>query len=62
MHKWPETLKTEYGAGTMGVDPKTHNLFLSTADFGPMPAPTKEDPRPERKPIPGTFRVLIYGR
>jgi DNA-binding beta-propeller fold protein YncE len=56
------TVKTEYGAKTMGLDPKTHNLFLPTADFGPMPAPTKEDPHPQRKPIPGTFRVLIYGR
>jgi hypothetical protein len=57
-----ETLKTEFGAGTIGVDLKTHNLFLTTADFGPMPAPSKENPHPERKPIPGTFRVLIYGR
>jgi DNA-binding beta-propeller fold protein YncE len=58
-----ETLKTEFGAGTIGVDPKTHNLFLTTADFGPAPAaPTKENPEAERKPIPGTFRVLIYGR
>jgi DNA-binding beta-propeller fold protein YncE len=57
-----ETLKTEFGAGTIGIDPKTHNLFLTTADFGPMPGATKEDPHPERKPIPGTFRVLIYGR
>jgi hypothetical protein len=38
------------------------NLFLTTADFGPMPAATKKEPKPERKPIPGTFRVLIYGR
>ncbi len=57
-----ETLKTEFGAGTIDVDPKTHNLFLTTADFGPMPAPSKANPHPERKPIPGTFRVLIYGR
>jgi hypothetical protein len=57
-----ETVKTEFGAKTMNIDPKTHNLFLATADFGPMPAPTKEEPHPERKPIPGTFRVLIYGR
>src|ERR1700730_11358488 len=58
-----ETLKTEFGTGTIGVDPKTHNLFLTTADFGPAPpAPTKENPEAERKPIPGTFRVLIYGR
>jgi hypothetical protein len=57
-----ETVKTEYGVKTMGFDPKTHNLFLTTADFRPAPAPTKEDPHPERKPIPGTFRVPIYGR
>jgi hypothetical protein len=58
-----ETVKTESGAKTMGFDPKTHNLFLTTADFGPAPpVPTKENPEAERKPIPGTFRVLIYGR
>ena len=58
-----ETVETEYGAKTMNIDPKTHNLFLVTADFGPAPpAPTKEDPKAKRKPIPGTSRVLIYGR
>jgi DNA-binding beta-propeller fold protein YncE len=57
-----ETLKTEYGAKTMDIDPKTHNLFLTTADFGPAPAPTAERPHPNPAPIPGTFRVLIYGR
>jgi DNA-binding beta-propeller fold protein YncE len=56
------TITTEYGAKTMGLDQKTHNLFLTTADFGPAPAPTKEESHPQRKPIPGTFRVLIYGR
>jgi len=57
-----QTVKTEFGAKTMNIDSKTHNLFLTTADFRPLHAPTKEDPEPERKPIPGTFRVLIYGR
>jgi DNA-binding beta-propeller fold protein YncE len=57
-----ETVKTEFGAKTMGLDPKTHRLFLTTADFGPAPAPTKKNPHPERKPIPGTFRALVYGR
>jgi hypothetical protein len=57
-----ETVNTEFGAKTMGFDPKTHNLFLATADFGAPPAPTKKNPHPERKAIPGTFRVLIYGR
>jgi DNA-binding beta-propeller fold protein YncE len=50
-----ETVKTEYGAKTMGLDSKTHNLFLPTADFTPG---TGE----KRKAVPGTFRVLIYGK
>ena len=57
-----ETIKTEYGAKTMGLDTKTHNLFLDTADFGPAPAPTADRPHPNRVPIQGTFHVLVYGR
>jgi len=45
-----ETVKTEYGAKTMALDPKTHNLYVSTSDFND-----------QRRPIPGTFRLLIYG-
>jgi DNA-binding beta-propeller fold protein YncE len=57
-----ETVKTAYGAKTMNIDAKTHNLFLTTADFGPLPAATKEKPKAQRPPIHGTFCVLIYGR
>jgi YVTN family beta-propeller protein len=57
-----ETVKTEYGAKTMALDSKTHNLYLTTADFGPPPAPTPERPHPNPAPIPGTFHLLIYGR
>jgi hypothetical protein len=57
-----ETVKTEYGAKTMALDSKTHNLYLTTADFGPPPAPTAERPHPSPAPIPGTFHLLIYGR
>jgi hypothetical protein len=57
-----DTVKTEYGAKTMALDPKTHNLYLTTADFGPAPAPTAERPHPNPVPTPGTFRLLIYGR
>lgn len=56
-----ETVKTEYGAKTMGLDTKTHNLFVDTADFGPAPAPTPQRPHPQPTPIIGTFRVLVYG-
>ena len=57
-----ETIKTEYGAKTMGLDTKTHNLFLDTADFAPAPAPTADRPHPNRAPIQGTFHVLVYGQ
>jgi DNA-binding beta-propeller fold protein YncE len=56
-----ETIKTEYGAKTMGLDTKTHKLFLDTADFGPAPAPTADRPHPQGTVILGTFRVLVYG-
>ena len=57
-----ETVKTEYGAKTMGLDTATHNLFVDTVDFAPAPAPTAEHPRPQRTPVPGTFHVLVYGK
>lgn len=57
-----ETIKTEYGAKTMGLDTKTHKLFVDTADFGPAPAPTAEQPHPRRTAIQGTFHVLVYSR
>jgi DNA-binding beta-propeller fold protein YncE len=56
-----ETVKTEYGAKTIQVDPKTHKLFLSTSDFNPPATPTEKQPHPQPKPKPGNFRVLVYG-
>ena len=53
---------TELGAKTMGLDTKTHNLFVDTADFGPPPPPTAERPHPRPQAIHGTYRVLVYGR
>lgn len=57
-----ETVKTEYGAKTMGLDAKTHNLFVDTADFAAPAAPTAEHPHPQRTAVPGSFHVLVYGR
>ena len=57
-----EVVKTEFGAKTMGLDPKTHNLYLTTSDFGPAPAPTTQQPNPQPVATPGTFHLLIYGR
>lgn len=55
-----ETVKTEFGARTMAVDPKTHRLFLPSADYEPAQAPTKETPNPRRKMVPNSFRVLVF--
>lgn len=55
-----ETIKTEVGAKTMGLDTKTHKLFLDTADFSPAPAPTAAHPHPRGEAIQGTFHVLVY--
>jgi YVTN family beta-propeller protein len=57
-----ETVKTEFGARNMALDPKTHTLFIDTADFGPPPAPTTEQPNPQPTPVSGTFRLLVYRR
>ncbi len=56
-----EIVKTEFGAKTMALDPKTHNLYVDTSDFGPAPAPTPQQQNPQPVAVPGTFRLLIYG-
>src|SRR5579862_1115232 len=43
--KWiPENVPTKKGARTLALDSKTHNVFVVTADFGPRPAPTADNP------------------
>lgn len=56
-----ETIKTEPGARTIALDPKTHHLFVSTAQFGETPAATADNPNPRPKVLPNTFMVLEYG-
>jgi hypothetical protein len=56
-----ETVTTEYGAKTMALDPKTHNLLVDTSEFDAPAAAGKQD-SPRRNPVPGTLHLLIYGR
>ena len=56
-----ETVQTARGARTMALDTTTHNVFLVTAESGPPPAPTTENPRPRPTMVPGTFQLLVYG-
>jgi DNA-binding beta-propeller fold protein YncE len=57
-----ETVPTAPRARTMELDPKTHHVFIVTAEFGPMPTPTAEQPRPRPAMIPGSFMVLEFGK
>lgn len=56
-----ENVKTQKGARTMALDPKTHEVFLPIAEYGPAPAATKENPRPRPSIKPGTFSILVLG-
>jgi DNA-binding beta-propeller fold protein YncE len=56
-----QTLETQRGARTIALNPKTHNIYLITADFGPTPEATKEKPHPRPQILPNTFVVLKYG-
>ena len=55
-----ETIQTQRGARTMAIDYATHGVYLVTADLGPAPAATKDNPRPRPAIVPDTFTLLIY--
>jgi DNA-binding beta-propeller fold protein YncE len=57
-----ENVATERGARTMTLDPKTHQIFLVTAKFGPPPQPTPEQPRPRPTILPDSFVALVVGK
>jgi YVTN family beta-propeller protein len=56
-----QTLKTERGARTMALDPKTHRIYLPSAQFQPPPS-TSPGMSPGRPTIvPNTLKLLVYG-
>jgi YVTN family beta-propeller protein len=57
-----ESLPTQRGARTMFYDSASDRVYLVTAEFGPRPEPTAENPRPRPALIPGSFVVLVVGR
>lgn len=52
-----ENIPTKRSARTMGLDLKTHNIFLSSAEFDP-PAPGER----RGKMKPGSFAILVVGK
>ena len=56
-----QNVETQRGARTMALDAKTHKIYLVTANFGPEPAATAENPHPRPPFIPNSFVLLVVG-
>jgi YVTN family beta-propeller protein len=56
-----QTLKTERSARTMTVDPKTHRIYLPSAQFEPAATPSPGSSPTRPKMIPNTLKLLVYG-
>jgi hypothetical protein len=57
-----ENVPTQRGARTMALDPKTHDVFVVTADFGPPPPATADQPHPRPAILPDSFVVLALSQ
>jgi DNA-binding beta-propeller fold protein YncE len=57
-----ENVPTQAGARTMALDRKIHNAYVVTANFGPAPAPSPDNPHPRRTILPDSFVVLVIGK
>jgi len=57
-----DNVPTQVRARTMALDTKTHQVFLVTAEFGPPPAATAQQPRPRAPMVPGSFTMLTVSR
>jgi DNA-binding beta-propeller fold protein YncE len=55
-----ETIQTQRGARTMALDYGNHTVYLVSAEFGPAPAATAENPRPRPAILPDTFSLLVF--
>jgi DNA-binding beta-propeller fold protein YncE len=56
-----QTLKTERGGRTMVLDPKTHRIYLPTAQFQPPPSPSPGASPGRPSVVPNTLKLLVYG-
>ena len=57
-----QNVPTEARARTMELDSTNHQIYLVTAEFGPKPAATADQPNPRPPVLPGSFVVLVVGR
>jgi YVTN family beta-propeller protein len=57
-----QSLATRRGARTMSYDDGADRVYLVTAEFGPAPAATPENPHPRPAIVPDSFTILVVGR
>ncbi len=57
-----ETVSTQRGARTMAIDPKTHLVYLPTAEFAPPASGTPSGQRQRPAMIKDSFVVLVVGK
>ena len=57
-----ENVKTQEGARTMALDEKNRQVFVVTANFGPPPPSTPDNPHPRQAILPDSFVVLVVGK
>jgi YVTN family beta-propeller protein len=56
-----QTLQTKRSARTMALDPKTHRIYLPSAQFEPAPSPSPGSSPARPTIVPNTLKLLIYG-
>jgi YVTN family beta-propeller protein len=61
-YKTIQSLATQRGARTMAYDSGSDRVYLVSAEFGPRPAATPENPRPRPAIVPGSFSIIVVGR
>ncbi|MFI4980833.1 MAG: YncE family protein [Nevskiales bacterium] len=61
-YKVTQTVTTQRGARTIALDSSTHRLYLPTADFGPAPPASADNPHPRPAIVSGSFVVLVLDR
>ena len=57
-----QDLATKRGARTMAMEPDGSRIYLATAEFGPRPAATPENPRPRPALVPGSFEIMVVAK
>ena len=56
-----QTLRTERGGRTIALDPKTHRIYLPSAQFQPPPSPSPGASPGRPTIVPNTLKLLVYG-